>query len=128
MCQLAPIAIRIRSSFAHNGKVVRMVHDRMLAHIITMAMTLARSGIERFSLNLRMYVPIYLWFSNHRCKRVDPFEYKKAARSRNGVVGNRGTKMPVIPNTRARLPRHTNKIFIGLGFIVLFCKFQANGL
>lgn len=39
-------------------------------------------------------------------------KYKAAVRSKKGVVGNRGTNIPIMPNANEMLPRIINNVFI----------------
>jgi hypothetical protein len=74
-------------------------------------MIFARKGIALCSLKLRIYVPKYLWLISQLYKRSEPLKYAAAERSKNGVVGSNGTKIPIMPKTRHTVPLIIKKTF-----------------
>lgn len=58
-----------------------------------------------------MYLPKTLCFINHSYKRGELRANKNADKSKNGVVGNKGKKIPTIPKAILIKPKITYNIF-----------------
>ena len=59
-----------------------------------------------------MYGPSLGWSISHLYRDGELFRNRKEARSRNGVVGRTGRKMPRKPNPKDIIPNTANRYFI----------------
>ena len=64
-------------------------------------------GIALCSRKLRIYGPKCGWLSKRWYKRGELRKNRAAERSKKGVVGKRGTKIPITPKTQKRIPKTT---------------------
>lgn len=73
-----------------------------------------RKGIALCSRKFFIYVPRCGCDSNHSYNLLELRKYSAAASRRNGVVGNIGRNIPMIPSAKAILPRiaYINFIYI----------------
>ena len=82
-------------------------------------MILARRGMARCSLKLRMYVPRYFWLINHSYNWLELRKKRAAESNRNGVVGRIGKNIPIIPNTNDKQPNMISNTFIIVPFDII---------
>lgn len=80
------------------------------------------SGIDLWSLKFLMYGPKVRWFNKRRYNFGELRKYSAADKSRNGVVGNTGTKIPIMPKTQDSVPTAT-KIYLNICRIRKFRAF-----
>ena len=59
-----------------------------------------------------MYRPICLLLMSFSYKLLELLKKQAADNNKNGVVGNKGTKIPIIPNVNDNKPNIVNIIFI----------------
>ena len=65
-----------------------------------------------FSLKFFIYEPKCLLLMSFSYKVLELLKKHQAAKSKSGVVGNIGTKIPITPNVNDNKPNIVNKIFI----------------
>ena len=75
-----------------------------LAAIIAVAICLARNGTARWARHARVIGPKRGCSSSQRSQRGLPLEKQNAASRMNGVVGNKGRKMPMNPSSSDSKP------------------------
>ena len=72
-----------------------------------------------------MYCPKCLLLMSFSYKLLELLKKQAADNNKNGVVGNKGTKIPIIPNVNDNKPNIVNIIFIFLVVKVQSSKFKA---
>lgn len=84
----------------------------VINHIATSENIFTRNGVCAFELYCLIIFPNNLWFKSQVCSLFELFINSAADSSTNGVVGNPGTTIPIIPNVNEISPSITNSIFI----------------
>ena len=105
ICQVMPIAKTIKRVANHIFPAMKNEQYSKVSQTNETEITFTRRGIALFSMKFRMYGPNRLWFNSHLYSRGEPRNHKILDNKRNGVVGNKGRKIPITPKHREILPK-----------------------
>lgn len=83
----------------------------IISHIRKIDHSLVALSIPFSCLNFAIFGPTYLFFMRRAYNLSELLTYNAAVKSKKGVVGKPGIKMPIVPKKRESVPSVINIIF-----------------
>lgn len=115
MCMVTPIAMTTKSTLNHRISTKKTTVDPITTHRNTIDTIFDRIDTALYAKYPRIYRPNSLCRVSHRYKRLELFKKQSAERSKKGVVGRIGTKIPMTPRVSVAMPAVINNTFFIIG-------------